>query len=438
MVEPATGEPAEGEPTGGEPTDRDRFDQLVRSSSGHVRATLIRQLGDFDLAEEGLADALLLAAEHWPVDGFPDHPEAWLLTVARRRAIDRVRRERDRDARHRTAHRLDEVRTADDGVIAEERWRSGVDDDRLRLIFTCCHPALGLDAQIALTLATVTSLTVPQIARAFLVPHTTMAQRLVRAKRKIRLAGIPYRVPSGHELPDRLAGVLRVIYLVFNEGYLASVGDGPQRSALAEEAIDLGRLLHQLMPDEPEVDGLLALMLVHHARRDARFDETGDLILSEDQDRNRWHRAELDEGEAMIGAALARRSPGRYQIQAAIAVLGCAGASPAETDWRQIAALYGELHRFEPTPVVELNRAAAIGLAGDLPTALAIADRLAAGPLASSHLAHALRADLLRRADRFGEARRAYEAAAPLATSAVEQRFLQARIDELDLVIGPS
>ena len=412
--------------------DRERFEHLVRHASGQVLATLIGQLGDFDLAEEGLADALLLAAEHWPIDGFPDRPEAWLLTVARRRAIDRIRRDRDRADRHRAAYRLHEVRATDDGQLADERWRSGIDNDRLRLIFTCCHPALALDVRVALTLKTVAGLTVPQIASAFLVPEATMAQRIVRAKRKIRLAGIPYRVPAGHELPDRLGGVLRVVYLVFNEGYLPSSGDETIRVPLAEHAIELGRLLHELMPDEPEVDGLLALMLVHHARRDARFDEAGDLILTEAQDRSRWHASEISEGVRLTEGALRRRSPGSYQIQAAIAVLGCTADSFDTTDWRQIAALYGELHRFEPTPVIAVNRAAALGLSGDPGAGLAmVEDVLRRGQLVSSHLAHATRAELLRRLGRTAEARDGFELAVSLTANPSEQRLLRRRAAEL-------
>ena len=415
--------------------DRDHFEHLVRRASNQVLATLIRQLGDFELAEEGLADALLLAAEHWPIDGFPDRPEAWLLTVARRRAIDRIRRERDRQTRQRAASRLDEIRTADDGVLAEERWTSGVDDDRLRLIFTCCHPALSLEARVALTLKTVAGLTVSEIASAFLVPETTMARRLVRAKQKIRLAGIPYRVPAGHELPARLGAVLRVIYLVFNEGYLSSGDEHTHRVDLAGQALELGRLLHQLMADEPEVTGLLALVLLHHSRRDARFDDRGDLVLTQDQDRTVWHRDEIDEGTALVEAALRRRTPGRYQIEAAIAALSCAPDTYEATDFAQIAALYGELVRMEPTPVVQLNRAAAIGLGGDVPAALVIVDALIADTsLRDHHLAHATRGDLLVRLDRPGEARTAFELASTLTSNAAEKRFLLRRI----AVLAPS
>jgi RNA polymerase sigma-70 factor (ECF subfamily) len=410
--------------------DAERFEHLVRGATGRVLATLIGQLRDIDLAEEALGDALLLAAEHWPRDGIPDAPDAWLLTVARRRAIDRIRRERQRDEKEHAADRLadgDEALTIE---LAEERWRSGIDDDRLRLIFTCCHPALAPDARIALTLRTVAGLETAEIARAFLVPEPTMAQRLVRAKRKIKLAGIPYRVPEGHELPDRLPGVLRVVYLVFNEGYLASRGDDPVRLDLAVRAIELARLLAELMPDEPEVLGLLALLEVQHARRDARFDDAGDLVTSEHQDRSRFHHDELAVAEARIEAALGRRSPGPYQLQAAIAVLGATAPSFAATDWRQIAALYGELFRFEPTPVVELNRAVAVSYAWGPEEGLALVDGLVArGALADHHLLHATRAELFVRAGRPEHAGASFARALELTDNPAERRHLARRLD---------
>ena len=411
--------------------DREEFEHLVRRSSGRVLATLIRDVGDFDVAEEALGDALLLAAEHWPRTGFPDAPEAWLLTVARRRAIDRLRRERQRDARQQAAHALSEPDESAAQARAEERWRSGIDDDRLRLVFTCCHPSLAPEAQIALTLRTVGGLTTGEIARAFVVPEATMAQRLVRAKRKIRDAAIPYRVPSGHELTDRLAGVLSVVHLVFNEGYLATSGDDPMRTALAARAIELGRLLVELMPDEPEAHGLLGLMLLTHARRDARFDAAGELLTTEHQDRSRWHAHEIEEGELLVEAALRRRSPGRFQLQAAIAAVTATAPTFATTDWRQMAALYGELRRLEPTPVVELNRAVAVSFAWGPEAALPILDALAAdGSLRDYHLLHAVRGDLLVRLDRAAEAVAEFELAAGQTENAAERRFLLRRADD--------
>ena len=412
-------------------SDREHFEHLVRRASGQVLATLIRYCGDIDTAEEALADALLLAAENWPIDGFPDSPEAWLLTVARRRAIDRIRRERQRDDRSRAAMALATPDDTVDRELAEERWRSGIDDDRLRLIFTCCHPALALDAQIALTLRTVGGLTTTEIASGFLVPEATMAQRIVRAKRKIRLAGIPYRVPDGHELTDRLPGVLRVLYLVLNEGYLSTDSDEATRRELAERAIELGRLLVALMPDEPEARGLLALMILQHARRDARFDADGELITTEHQDRSLWHHDEIAEGEALVESALRRRTPGPYQLQAAIAALNATATSFDATDWRQIAALYGELGRFEPTPVVELNRAVAIAFAFGFDQGLALVDGLVRrGVLADYHLLHATRGDLLLRLGRGAEARESFLTALDLTANPAEQRLLRRRIDE--------
>lgn len=418
--------PADSAPSG----EREQFERLVRRSSGRVLATLIRYTGDIDIAEDALGDALLLAAEHWPRDGFPDSAEAWLLTVAKRRAIDRIRRERERDARQQASYRLAEPDESLATELAEERWRSGIDDDRLRLIFTCCHPALGTEAQVALTLRTVGGLSTREIARAFLVPEPTMAQRVVRVKRKIAAAGIPYRVPSGHELTDRLAGVLGVIYLVFNEGYLASAGDEPVRHELTTIAIELARLLADLMPDEPEVVGLLALLLITNARRDARFDDDGDLVTTEHQDRQRWHHDEIAEGERLVESALQRRAPGRYQLKAAIAAVGATAPSHELTDWRQMAALYGELHRFEPTPIVELNRAVAVAFAFGPDQGLALVEALVArGDLAGYHLLHATRGDLLSRIGRDDAARESFRTALDLTDNPAERQFLSRRID---------
>jgi len=413
-------------------TDRDEFERLVRRASGRVLASLIRYVGDFDVAEDALGDALLLAAEHWPRDGFPESAEAWLLTVARRRAIDRIRRERRRDDHQRTSATLLEHDDSTAAELADERRRSGVDDDRLRLLFTCCHPALAPEGRVALTLRTVAGLTTTEIARAFLVPESTMAQRIVRAKRKITLAGIPYRVPDGHELPGRLADVLRVVYLVFNEGYLASGTDDPMRHDLTDRGLELGRLLVDLMPDEPEALGLLSLMVLTNSRRDARFADDGSLVTTEHQDRSRWHHDEIEEGERLVTAALRRRSPGPYQLQAAIAAVGATSPTFEATDWHQIAGLYAELRRFEPTPVVELNRAVAVGLAGDRAAALQIVDGLVTGGgLDDYHLLHAVRGDLLVHLGRPSEAVEAFRIALDLAPSRAERDFLRGRLDDL-------
>ncbi len=412
--------------------ERERFEQLVRASSGRLLAALIANLGDIDLAQDSLADAFLAAAQRWPRDGYPDDPDAWLYTVARRRALDHIRRESTRAGREQATLAIDAEVRADRRVETEDTLRSGVEDHRLRLVFTCCHPALPLDARVALTLRTLGGLTTGEIARAFLVPETTMAQRLTRAKRKIRVAGIPYRIPTATELPERIAAVLQVVYLIFNEGYLASDGDSPIRRDLADEAIRLGRLLQELMPGAPEVEGLLALMLLHHSRRDARFDGDGDLIPLERQDRARWHHAEIAEGAALVEQALRRGAPGPFQLQAAIAALSATAPTFAETDWPQMVLLYTELHRRSPSPVVELNRAVAVAYARGPDAGLMLLDELDRRGVLTTHLLPAARAELLARLSRAEEARDAYDAALQLATQPAERRFLEHRRAALD------
>ena len=371
-------------------------------------ATLIGFLGDFELAEEAAQEAFAVAAERWPRDGTPDNPRAWLVTTARNRAIDRIRR--DRTLAEKT--RLLEVREAVEDTVDDQ----AIPDERLELLFTCCHPALAVDAQVALTLRTLGGLTTEEIARAFLVPEPTMAKRLVRAKHKIRDAGIPFRVPPPHLLPDRLSAVLAVVYLIFNEGYGG-------RGELAAEAIRLGRALAELMPDEPEVRGLLALMLLNDARREARFAEDT-VVLLRDQDRSLWDLEQIKAGRGELDRALALRGRGPYVVQAALASLH----ADDPQDWPQIAALYGELARMTGSPVVELNRAAATAEAGDVEAALALVDRL---DLDDSHYVHATPAELLRRLDRAEEARVAYSRALELVHSDPERRFLERRLAEL-------
>jgi RNA polymerase sigma-70 factor (ECF subfamily) len=395
--------------------------RIFREEYGRTVAVLVRRFGDIDLAEEAVQDAFATAVQRWPSDGVPPSPAGWLITTARNRIIDRLRREASRDDRHALAS----VMQSRDDLEEEEE---AVGDDRLRLMFTCCHPALALNAQVALTLRLLGGLTTETIARAFLVPPATMAQRLVRAKGKIRDARIPYRVPQVADVPARLRGVLAVIYLIFNEGYTASSGERLTRDDLCAEAIRLGRQLNDLMPGEPEVMGLLALMLLIDARRAARVSADGSLVRLADQDRRHWNRALIREGQALVRRCLARNQPGPYQIQAAINAVHSDARAAADTDWRQILMLYDQLMAVAPTPVAALNRAVAVAEVEGPHAALTIVDGL---DLERYYLFHAIRADLLRRLGRSSEAARAYDAAIERCDNTAERDFLQRRLTEV-------
>jgi RNA polymerase sigma-70 factor, ECF subfamily len=400
-----------------------RIDAIYRTESRRIFATLIRLLGDFDLAEEAVHEAFRAALEQWPRDGVPANPRAWLVSAGRFKAIDGIRRRARFDS-------IDDVAEEVDAIVDEsvQYDGEGIEDDRLRLIFTCCHPALSPDAQIALTLREVCGLTTEAIAQAFLTGAPTLAQRIVRAKGKIRDAGIPYQVPTPEELPRRLDTVLRVVYLVFNEGYSASSGPTLTRVDLSAEAIRLGRLLVALLPD-PEAIGLLALMLLHESRRAARTSPTGEVVLLNDQDRSRWDRTRIEEGSLLVAQALASRRFGPYTLQAAIAAAHANAASADATDWRQIVGLYDVLMQTDPSPVVELNRAVAVAMRDGPAAGRALIDAiLARGDLQDYHLAHAARADLCRRLGETAHARASYERAIALAKQAPERRFLERRL----------
>ena len=417
---------------------RDAAGRAVRQEGPAVIATLARHVGgDVGLAEDAVQDALVAALQTWPRDGVPRAPGAWITTTARRKAIDRLRRERtlaDRTAV--LAHLLSLGDDADD-QDHEAMTDTAMHDDRLRLMFTCCHPALGIDARVALTLRMLGGLSTAEIARAFVVPEATMAQRLVRAKRKIAAAHIAYRIPAPHELPDRMAGVLAVVYLVFNEGYAASAGDRLGRDDLRDEALRLARLLVALMPDDAEALGLLALMLLHEARRPGRVDGAGRYVALDEQDRTLWDQAAIDEGVATLDRALRLRRPGAYQLQAAISALHAQAPSAADTDWPQIAALYGRLAREAPSPVVDVNRAVAVGLAHGADAGLCLLEPLLAdGRLDAYQPLHAAHAELLRRAGRIGAAHDAFTRAIELTANAVERVELERRRAALGAVTG--
>jgi RNA polymerase sigma-70 factor (ECF subfamily) len=406
----------------------DAVERVFLQERGRILATLIRLLGgDFDRAEDALASALEAALRQWPTSGPPENPRAWLIRVARNKAADDARRQAraERRARQAQEETPEPEEEHDEGPTEDEV----VHDDRLRLIFTCCHPALALESQVALTLRTLGGLSTDEIARAFLVPSATMAKRLVRAKDKIRVARIPYRVPDEGELPDRLAAVVAVVYLVFNEGYAATSGNALVRRDLSAEAIRLGRLLCELMPDRAAPRGLLALMLLHDSRRDARVSAGGDVVLLEDQDRARWDRTEIDEGLALVEAALRAGPPDAYALQAAVAALHARAASAADTDWAQIAALYAALHALSPSPVVRLNHAVAVAMSDGPASGLRLLDALAAeGALPAFHLLAAARADMLRRVGRHAEAADAYREALASVGNEPERRFLEGRL----------